>query len=623
MADNLKYNNKRIEPTGIIKDIDDIVASEGAKRKSFERRWYDNNFFDDGYHFRYVSRSTGKILDQSESSRLGVPDRSIPKASRQLRGVANLLLQPEYRPTAYPDEMEADRTKAINDAKAVGIWLTDAWEDDLNLKMELIDLVIKAGKHSISYLKVMPDYDKQKVKVYKRDAFDLYLDGSKSNLEDCPYIVEVVPRLISDIKADPNFDKEKTKNITPDNKYASSEIKEAYLKARYGTGTESDFAATLLQKEAWIKTHVTEDNAKDILEFGKNIENVGVGDIVMRHTITAGGLKLLDEYIDMQTYPYIDLRLEPGPLYQVPLIERFIPANKSLDIVMSRVERYTNTMTTGTWLQREGENFQITNIPGGQKITYKTQPPVQGQMAPLPSHVFNFIELLNSVIEEQGASTTALNQLPDGVKSGKAIEMVKATEYANLKIPGDMLKDTVKRIANKMIEYASDFVIPITVSQMKPNGETETFKLVGERRINEGVELPNGEEIVVIKKGTKVDIEVESGLGFTAEGKKETMQQIVDYMGVLAQQGLITQEAVQVVTEKFLDIFQFGSTQEFMESMKTGNKPEALNDKQLQQMKIAILETLQDAGVVGQEADNKMVDSTKVGMVEAMQDLQQ
>lgn len=623
MADNLKYNNKRIEPTGIIKDIDDIVAIEGAKRKSFERRWYDNNFFDDGYHFRYVSRSTGKILDQSESSRLGVPDRSIPKASRQLRGVANLLLQPEYRPTAYPDEMEADRTKAINDAKAVGIWLTDAWEDDLNLKMELIDLVIKAGKHSISYLKVMPDYDKQKVKVYKRDAFDLYLDGSKSNLEDCPYIVEVVPRLISDIKADPNFDKEKTKNITPDNKYASSEIKEAYLKARYGTGTESDFAATLLQKEAWIKTHVTEDNAKDILESGKNIENVGVGDTVMRHTITAGGLKLLDEYIDMQTYPYIDLRLEPGPLYQVPLIERFIPANKSLDIVMSRVERYTNTMTTGTWLQREGENFQITNIPGGQKITYKTQPPVQGQMAPLPSHVFNFIELLNSVIEEQGASTTALNQLPDGVKSGKAIEMVKATEYANLKIPGDMLKDTVKRIANKMIEYASDFVIPITVSQMKPNGETETFKLVGERRINEGVELPNGEEIVVIKKGTKVDIEVESGLGFTAEGKKETMQQIVDYMGVLAQQGLITQEAVQVVTEKFLDIFQFGSTQEFMESMKTGNKPEALNDKQLQQMKIAILETLQDAGVVGQEADNKMVDSTKVGMVEAMQDLQQ
>lgn len=623
MADNLKYNNKRIEPTGIIKDIDDIVASEGAKRKSFERRWYDNNFFDDGYHFRYVSRSTGKILDQSESSRLGVPDRSIPKASRQLRGVANLLLQPEYRPTAYPDEMEADRTKAINDAKAVGIWLTDAWEDDLNLKMELIDLVIKTGKHSISYLKVMPDYDKQKVKVYKRDAFDLYLDGSKSNLEDCPYIVEVVPRLISDIKADPNFDKEKTKNITPDNKYASSEIKEAYLKARYGTGTESDFAATLLQKEAWIKTHVTEDNAKDILESGKNIENVGVGDTVMRHTITAGGLKLLDEYIDMQTYPYIDLRLEPGPLYQVPLIERFIPANKSLDIVMSRIERYTNTMTTGTWLQREGENFQITNIPGGQKITYKTQPPVQGQMAPLPSHVFNFIELLNSVIEEQGASTTALNQLPDGVKSGKAIEMVKATEYANLKIPGDMLKDTVKRIANKMIEYASDFVIPITVSQMKPNGETETFKLVGERRINEGVELPNGEEIVVIKKGTKVDIEVESGLGFTAEGKKETMQQIVDYMGVLAQQGLITQEAVQVVTEKFLDIFQFGSTQEFMESMKTGNKPEALNDKQLQQMKIAILETLQDAGVVGQEADNKMVDSTKVGMVEAMQDLQQ
>ena len=63
--------------------------------------------------------------------------------------------------------------------------------------------------------------------------------------------------------------------------------------------------------------------------------------------------------------------------------------------------------------------------------------------------MFNYMELLNSIIEEQGASTTALNQLPQGVKSGKAIELVKATEYANLKIPSDQLKHTISRIAEK------------------------------------------------------------------------------------------------------------------------------------------------------------------------------
>ena len=620
MADNLNYNDKTIKPRGIVQEIDNFIESKKAKRKTFERKWYDNNMFDDGYHFRYVSRSTGKILDQSETANMGMPERAIPKASRQLRGVANLLVQPDYRPVAYPDEIVADREKAIQDAKAVGIWLTDEWEDKLKLKNKLVQMLLLAGKNSISYLKILPDNDKQRINVWVRDAFDLYIEGSLTELEDNPCIVEAVPRSIADIKADPNFDKEKTKNITPDNKYASSEIKEAYLNARHGKGTESDYEATLIQKESWKKIIVTEENASEILEMGKDIQQKGVGDIVMRHTITAGGIELLDEFLDMQEYPYVDLRFEPGPLYQTSLIERFIPANKSLDIAMSRVERYANTMVSGTWLVREGENFKITNIPGGQKITYKNTPPVQGQMAGIPGFMFNFMELLNSQIEEQGASTTALNQLPEGVKSGKAIEMVKATEYANLKIPGDMLKETVRRIAEKMVMYAADFVIPITVSRKKPNGDIETYKMVGERRQETGVPTPD--DVVVIKKGTKVDIEVESGLGFTQQGKKETMQQIVDYMGVLAQQGLITQDAVKVVTEKFLETFQFGATQEFTDAMEFGTQSSPLNEQQLDQMKVAILETLQDAGVVGQEADQKMVDSTKVGMAETLNDLQ-
>jgi hypothetical protein len=37
-------------------------------------------------------------------------------------------------------------------------------------------------------------------------------------------------------------------------------------------------------------------------------------------------------------------------------------------------------------------------------------------------------------------------------------------------------------------------------------------------------------------------------------------------------------------------------------------------------MKTAFLETLKDAGVVGPTADQKLVDSTKVGVLEAMKD---
>ena len=45
----------------------------------------NNNFFDDGFHFRFVSRETGKIVDFSNKNSSGGPLRAIPKASRQIR----------------------------------------------------------------------------------------------------------------------------------------------------------------------------------------------------------------------------------------------------------------------------------------------------------------------------------------------------------------------------------------------------------------------------------------------------------------------------------------------------------------------------------------------------------
>lgn len=620
MADNLNFFSKAniFNKDAIVKEIDSMLMYCTSMRRLFERKWYDHNFFDDGYHFRYLSRTTGKIIDQSQSAKLGMPERAIPKASRQLRGVANLLLQPDYTPVVYPDEMEADKEKAKNDAKALGLYIKDQW-DKLHLKNKLSQAVVLAGKHSVSYVKLIPDYANQKIVVGVRDAFDLYLKGELDDLQDSPFVIEAFPRLISEIKADNNFDPELTKNITADNKHASSEIKEAYLKARYGTGTPNDFTATLIQKEAWIKTPVTQDNLKDIKEMASPNNEFEVGRTAMRHTITAGGVKLLDEYLDMEFYPYVPIQLEAGPLYQTALIERFIPANKSLDIAMSRIERYANTMITGTWLRRKGENFDFTNIPGGQVLEYETTPPTQGQMASIPPFMFQYIEMLNRIIEEQGASTTALNQLPQGVKSGKAIEMVKATEYANLKIPSEQLKIAVQKIAEIMVNYAADFVLPISVGDMNSQGDVTNYQLVGERRNNiQGLEPLNA---VVIKKGTKVNIEVEAGLGFTSEGKKETMQQIVTYMSELAQQGLISSDAVKVVTQKFLNIFQFGSTQEFMDNWDKGNQTTPLSEQQLQQMKVAMLETLKDAGIVGQEADKRLVDSTKVGVLEAQNDL--
>jgi len=632
---NKRTITSRVPTLGIANITDNIIKHEQMKRKGFERRWYDNNFFDDGFHFRYVSRTTGKIIDATDGS-VNLPNRAIPKASRQIRGVANLLLGAEPIPVIYPEKVskisypdpqrfQMAQQAAKDVAKKTGNWVEQEWKlQDLRGKLTL--MLILAAKQGVSYLQVWPDDVDEAIRTQVFDAFDIYVDGTLSSLYDSPYIIKAVPQLIAKIKANENFDEAQLSRITPDNKYASSEIKEAYMKARFGTGSESDYAATLINKECFYKEYLSDDNWEDAKKMGEKngaMEGKSKGDEIIRHSFVAGGIWLLDEYVDLKEYPFVSYTYEPGPLYQVPLIERFIPANKSLDIASSRIERFMNTMVAGMWLKRKGETFEINNIPGGQVAEYEATPPTQANLSSVPGYVFNYMEFLEKNIEEQGASTSALNQLPAGVKSGVAIENLKATEYANLKIATDQLKQTVKLITERMLDIGDKyFMSPQTVMTLKDN-EPDYFEIMGQAGIDmrneKDIAIPEG--IVPIKGDYNVDIQIESGLGFTAQGKKDTAQQIANFMMQLAGQGLITQDAVKVVVQKLLETYQFGSTQEFMEAMDSGQQAIPLTEEQITQMKVAVVEALKEAGALGQEMDDKMVNSTKVGVVEALKDL--
>ena len=625
-------------------EVDRFVELVKMNRKGFERRWYDNNFFDDGYHFRYVSRTTGRIVDQNEKNLAFAPNRAIPKASRQIRGIANLLMQLDPNPVIYPKYVPASSFPPITDpqtgqmipnplyAKAVeqaktqaqrqGSWVQNQWETQY-LKDKLVEMVILAAKHGVSYIQIWPDHQQEKIRSKVWDAFDIWIMGDMENLEEEPMIVKTSGQLISQIKSNPLFDEDQKLKISPDNKFATSEIKQAYMQSRFGSGVPTDSVAKLQLKEAFIKEHLTDENAVKVArDLGESFKSLNEGDTVIRQIFTAGGVWLYDKYTTLTKYPFVDYRFEPGPIYQVPLIERFIPANKSLDIIMSRLERYSNTMGVGVLAKRKGENYTINNSSSAQEVEYETTPPVQMPLQGMPNSFFNLIGLLEKHIDEQGASLSTLNQIPSGVRSGDAIEQLKSTEYANLKIPTNQLINTVTRITERLLDVAANhFVKPQTVFYLD-KGEPDYFEVIGEIGIEARKEAKITSEFngVVINKDTRVKIEVESGMGFTEAGKKQTMKSIIEFMIPLMERGLLTQEAVKVVVQKFFDIYKFGSTQEFMDALDKGTSAAPLTEDQLTQMKIAMLQAMKDAGVVGAEADVKLVDSTKVGTLETLKD---
>lgn len=616
--------------------IEWAVTDALKRRQPHERRWYDNNFFDDGMHFRTVSRKTGAVIDHT-SRNSQYAERAIPRASRQIRGIANLLFAAEPYPVVYPKRVttadfqdpneykKAVETNKIT-ARKQGLWLSNEWEEQ-ELATKMIDLILLAAKNSVSWLQVYSDSEKQKIITTVYDAFDVICYGDVREHEDLPFIIKSCPMELQQIMADPRFDPKEAAKLSPDNKYATSQTKNAYMTSRYGSKESDPKKGTNMVNEAFMKDILTDDNWKEAIRLSSEtgaMEGKSRGDMIMRHTFSSDMVALSDEYVDYDKYPLVPFRFEPGALYQVPFIERFIPQNKSIDVIITRLEKWVNAMVVGVYQVRKGENIQVSNFPGGQKIEYEGTPLSQMQMSTVSNTPFQVIDLLNKFMDEQGATTAGGQNLPQGVKSGVAIESVKATEYANLKITTLMLKKTLKSIAERMLERADkDYLKPQEVTA-EADGEPDYFDVIGARgaALHEKIGAPLPQNTVVLDKSVKVKIEIEAGLGLTMEGKKMAMDTIISKLLEFNQimPGMIPPEALQMVIKKFLEEFGYGATQELMEALEQGMTQGEMQEEQITKMKIAIVEALRDSGAIGKEAAERMVDTTKIGILEALKD---
>ena len=642
MANKIASENITTDKIGQF--VYELINYASTERRSFERRWYDNNFFDDGYHYRYLQRTTNKIVDLSDRSNMYNPMRAVPKASRQIRGMANLLVANDPTPVVFPERVLKSRfidkfsgqlnkdtyQLALNIAKEAakkrGYWLEQEFAHQ-ELAEKIAFMVILAAKHGVSWLQIWPDAVEEQIKTQVYDAFDVYVVGSMTDPEDSPFMGKGVKRLISQIKVDEKFDPEQTAKITPDNKRASSEIKEAYLNSRYGKESNPDAAASIIQNELYIKEYLNDEirgriNAQD--DADKILKGKEDGDMVMRQVFTAGNIWLRDRYVNLNHYPFVDFRFEPGNIYQVPLIERFIPQNKSIDAVVSRIEKFTHTMAVGAYMKRSGEQTKITNDAGGQVLEYEQTPPAQLQLATMPQYVFEFLSYLGALIDEQGVSLSTLNKLPTGVKAASAIESMKESEYSNLVIASRRVKRTLQTISERMLEIADEYFVTPQEIEYLDKGNPDYFQVIGmsalEGRRKLKVETP--EDVIPIKKDLKVDIEIQNGAAYTREGKRALAKQIMDTMLQYYQMGIIPPESVKVAFEQWLQDYGFGATSEFMDKWQEGAANGTLTDANMKQIKTSIMEVMGDlikAGVF--PTPQQRIQETKVATAETMKDV--
>ena len=493
---------------------------------------------------------------------------------------------------------------AKDTAKKVGHWIQEEMKNqDIIEKLALMSIL--TAKHGISYIQVWPDYINENIRTQVYDAFDIYLNGDILDLEDCPFIIKTCKKTVAEIKANELFDKEQVAKISPDNRHASSDIKEAYMAARFGRGSNSDAEVTVIEKEAFLKEYLDSSNMARIRaqeDGDKILRNKKEGDVVIRQVFSVGNIELRDRYTNLPSYPFVDFRMEPGPLYQVSLIERFIPQNKSYDMILSRLERILHTTQTGILLHQDGQKPTITNEAGAQLVSYNGVPPTWQAPAQVPGWVFNVLGIMQANMEEQGVTTTTLGKLPTGVKANAAIETLKESEFANLNIAARRFRMTVKRLSEKFLNLADDyFITPQTVDLLE-KGEPDYYDVIGNQAYKQRQSLKmSNEDLVPLKKEYHVEIEVESQLGYTQEGKKAAAKELGEFMVQLAGVQMLPPEAVAAFLREMLKAYEFGPTQELMEKVEEfieqgGN---GMDEQGLDKMKLAMLQVIKDAKQAG------------------------
>jgi len=521
-----EYGENLKEP--IVEKYEQIFNSYQNIRSKYTRQWYINDNFFDGNHFVFFRKSTGTIDRVSPPK--GTVYRSVPKASKQIESIQNLVLANEPRWMVYPAaDTEGKVTETgMKTSYRVVHYLGDKF-DEQGMLLKTAEVVMYAFKAPYSAFEVAQDPEKF-VEVRTWDAYDIIFDTTVNDIEEAPVVIKLVRRTPSDLKANENY--QNTETLAVDNKLSLEPMKDLRLTEKHGSlGVTDDDIGGVNVMECWSKNTLTDDKLAEIkagYEYDW-IKKKKAGDVIMRLTTIAQGRLLRDEYIDRADYPFVIYKPKSGSFLQPAWIERFISQNKSLDMFISNIEAYTALMVKGKWLKNKLSNVTRINNEHGDFIEYDVAPPEQARIQSIPAYVFQHISNLEKWIEEQGVSTAAMGRVPRGVRAYRAIESLKQSDIANLGVAMKSLEEAIKKVGEKILaEVARSADTPTTIYRMEGD-QPDYFQIIGEKAVKKDKKIQakvKEGKIVAISDNIRMRVAIESGLAYTEEGKRATLMEL-------------------------------------------------------------------------------------------------
>jgi hypothetical protein len=304
------------------------------------------------------------------------------------------------------------------------------------------------------------------------DAFDIQFAPEVDSIYESPILIKSINKIIIDVRNNPHYNDNKN-DIAPITKYSPDEMKDLRMVEKFGYHRQKDEGETCDLKEYYIK---------EFVETGAPHPEVRIRIV----TIANDSILLRNEMTEMTEFPFVLYSPHSGPLFQPAWIERLIPTNKSLDLIVSNIETFFHLMNRGYWVKHKNANVSRIVNESGSFIEWDVVKPEQAQLASIPNYVFAHMANLEKWIEEQSVSAVSTGRVPRGVKAYKAIESLKQSDFANMGAATASLETAIEKCAEIMLDYAERYYTePRTVYRLQEN-KPDYFDVAGANFVGEG-----------------------------------------------------------------------------------------------------------------------------------------
>jgi len=518
-----------------------LFKSAFEARERYDWEWLTRDLFRRGYQFSSYSPDSKTVLLTSRR-KVKIPINLLWAQMRSVKNqVTNFKPKWEVLPCGKTEE-------SVNNARYSGR-LLDYYYNRLNLRKMIKETVMQGllfsvgGPWQIGY-DPNGDHGKGEVYVWLIDPYDFYVDPNATSIEDAEYVIKAVRKTLSEITTNEEYDfyddmpekGEAMLAVSP----AKQFLKQA-LRHRGGTTKEEEEEGAI-EKEAWIKVRVSEDNVKELkaelIRNNEDADNLKIGEVLMRiiHYVDfkVDPLKVQLKRTDEFPFVLYQADINPCELYGESWAKHIIPVNKMLNALEGSVFMYNYRYAIGRIVIDKNSGVRLISNQHGDFIEKNRGAEVTSlPLAPLPPSYRTQIESCRRYIEDLGGShEISMGRLPVAIKSGIAIAELKQADSTNQSDLVDNLEDFMVQVGKKILKaVAENYDVPKVIKDLGMGGNIKHFAAIGEagkkrknkRTVKIGVDTF---DLAIIGSDNEIRVTIGSWLAYTKTARQERIKEL-------------------------------------------------------------------------------------------------